>query len=285
MTTPCSLAAHLRAPHPPWPRDQHGVVAVTWGMSIHVQRRRSEGSWRRGRAIHSSSCASLASRSLFLANSTPLSACSPSCRTRRLTIGHRRRACSGWGRRGSLVVMTTRRPTASELEAAAGKAIPDVIAPGLDVLFCGINPGLWSAAVGHHFARPGNRFWKVLHAAGFTPDVVAPEDDRRLLELGLGITNLVPRSSATAAELSAEELRAGGRRLSLVRSAGSGRASSPSWAWAPSGRRSADPPPAWASSPSSSRGQGSGCSRTRAGSKPTTSSMISWLCLGICGRP
>jgi TDG/mug DNA glycosylase family protein len=110
--------------------------------------------------------------------------------------------------------MTTTRPTRHDLEAAAGRRIPDVIAPGLDVLFCGINPGLWSAAVGHHFARPGNRFWKVLHEAGFTPEVVAPADDRCLLELGLGITNLVARSSATAVELSAEELRAGGRRLS-----------------------------------------------------------------------
>jgi len=91
--------------------------------------------------------------------------------------------------------------------------VPDVIAPGLDVLFCGINPGLWSAAVGHHFARPGNRFWKVLQAAGFSPEVIAPEDERRLLELGLGVTNLVPRASAKAAELSGEELRQGGRRL------------------------------------------------------------------------
>jgi TDG/mug DNA glycosylase family protein len=105
------------------------------------------------------------------------------------------------------------RPIRRDLEAAAGRRVPDVIGPGLDVVFCGINPGLWSAAVGHHFARPGNRFWKVLQAAGFSPEVIAPEDDGRLLELGLGVTNLVARSSATAAELTTEELRRGGQRL------------------------------------------------------------------------
>lgn len=105
------------------------------------------------------------------------------------------------------------RPNAHDLAAAAGRGVPDVIGPDLDVLFCGINPGLWSAAVGHHFARPGNRFWKVLHAAGFSPEVLAPADDHLLLHLGLGITNLVPRSSATAAELTRDELRQGGRRL------------------------------------------------------------------------
>jgi TDG/mug DNA glycosylase family protein len=134
--------------------------------------------------------------------------------------------------------MTTTRPTRHDLEAAAGRRIPDVIAPGLDVLFCGINPGLWSAAVGHHFARPGNRFWKVLHEAGFTPEVVAPADDRCLLELGLGITNLVARSSATAAG------------ACPVRWAGGSRASSPLSAWARSGRRSAGRGRESASSPS-----------------------------------
>jgi TDG/mug DNA glycosylase family protein len=81
------------------------------------------------------------------------------------------------------------------------------------VLFCGINPGLWSAAVGHHFARPGNRFWKTLHLAGFTARLLAPDQEPQLLRLGLGITNLVDRASATAADLTAEELRAGARRL------------------------------------------------------------------------
>jgi double-stranded uracil-DNA glycosylase len=91
--------------------------------------------------------------------------------------------------------------------------VPDVIAPGLRVLFCGINPGLYSGAVGHHFARPGNRFWKTLHAAGFTPRVLAPWEERRLLGLRLGVTNLVERATATAAELSREELTRGARRL------------------------------------------------------------------------
>lgn len=100
-----------------------------------------------------------------------------------------------------------------ELAAAAGRRVPDVIAADLDVLFCGINPGLCSAAVGHHFARPGNRFWKVLAGAGFSAEVLAPHEERRLLDVGLGITNLVPRSTATAAELTRDELRLGARRL------------------------------------------------------------------------
>jgi double-stranded uracil-DNA glycosylase len=106
-----------------------------------------------------------------------------------------------------------RSPTREEILAAAGKTVPDVAAPGLTVLFCGINPGLYTAAVGHHFARPGNRFWPALHAAGFTERVLAPHEERRLLDLGYGITNVVARATATADELSAEELLAGGRRL------------------------------------------------------------------------
>jgi double-stranded uracil-DNA glycosylase len=92
--------------------------------------------------------------------------------------------------------------------------VPDVIAPGLDVLFCGINPGLWSAAVGHHFARPGNRFWKALEASGFSGELLDPSDERCLLDLGLGITNLVPRSTATASELGRDELRTGAKHVS-----------------------------------------------------------------------
>ena len=88
-----------------------------------------------------------------------------------------------------------------------------MIAPDLRVLFCGINPGLYSAAVGHHFARPGNRFWKALHGAGFTDRVVSPFDDRSLLEVGLGITNLCPRTTARAEELDPLELRRGARAL------------------------------------------------------------------------
>jgi TDG/mug DNA glycosylase family protein len=91
--------------------------------------------------------------------------------------------------------------------------VADVIRPGLRVLFCGINPGLWSAAVGHHFARPGNRFWKALHLGGLTPRLLAPDEEDELLGLGLGITNLVERATAGAAELGPDELRAGGSRL------------------------------------------------------------------------
>jgi TDG/mug DNA glycosylase family protein len=105
------------------------------------------------------------------------------------------------------------RPTADDLRAAAGKTIPDLIAPDLDVLFCGINPGLYSGATGFHFARPGNRFWPALAAAGFTPRRFAPSEGRQLLALGYGITNLVARTTATAAELSLDELRQGRKRL------------------------------------------------------------------------
>ncbi len=105
------------------------------------------------------------------------------------------------------------RPTKADLLAAADKTVPDVIAPGLDVLFSGINPGLYTAAVGHHFARPGNRFWPALHAAGFTARLVSPYDEQELLALGLGITNVVTRASATADQLGAEELAKGGVAL------------------------------------------------------------------------
>jgi TDG/mug DNA glycosylase family protein len=104
-------------------------------------------------------------------------------------------------------------PTPDELLAAAGRTIPDVLKPGLDVLFCGINPGLWSAWSGHHFARPGNRFWPALHRGGFTPRQLHPTEQDELLSLGLGITNVVERGSAKAAELARAELRAGGRLL------------------------------------------------------------------------
>ena len=105
------------------------------------------------------------------------------------------------------------RPTKEELAAATGRRIPDVIGPGLRVLFCGINPGLYSGAVGHHFARPGNRFWKVLHRSGFTDHELSPFDDRALLDIGIGITNLVGRTTAAAAELDTGELRRGASRL------------------------------------------------------------------------
>ena len=93
------------------------------------------------------------------------------------------------------------------------KPLPDVIAPDLDVLFCGINPSLLSAERGHHFARPGNRFWPAIHLAGFTPRLFTPDEDRELLEHGLGITNVVARPTRTAAELTREELREGAAAL------------------------------------------------------------------------
>lgn len=105
------------------------------------------------------------------------------------------------------------RPTREQIAAAYGRRVRDVAGPGLDVLFVGINPGLYSGAVGHHFARPGNRFWKALNGAGFTPDVVTPFAERRLLQHGLGVTNLVARATARADELSPEELRLGATRL------------------------------------------------------------------------
>lgn len=91
--------------------------------------------------------------------------------------------------------------------------LPDVVAPGLHVLFCGINPGLMSAATGHHFARPGNRFWPALYRSGFTPRQLLPAEQHELLAYGLGITNIVDRPSATAAELTRDELVAGGNQL------------------------------------------------------------------------
>lgn len=105
------------------------------------------------------------------------------------------------------------RPTREQIAAAAGATVPDVIGDGLAVLFCGINPGLYSGATRHHFARPGNRFWKVLHQAGFTPELLSPFDEDGLLARRIGITNLVTRATATAAELGADELRRGARAL------------------------------------------------------------------------
>ena len=105
------------------------------------------------------------------------------------------------------------RPTREQLAAAAGRAIPDVIAPELSVLFCGINPGLYSAATGHHFARPGNRFWPALHHGGFTERQLRPWERDELLARGLGITNLVGRATARADELRPAELVVGARAL------------------------------------------------------------------------
>jgi TDG/mug DNA glycosylase family protein len=110
------------------------------------------------------------------------------------------------------------RPTRAELDAARGRTIEDVLGPDLRVLFCGINPGLYSGATGWHFARPGNRFWKVLHLAGFTDRVLHPSEQGLLPHSGLGVTNLVRRATAVADELAPDEVRAGGERLrALVR--------------------------------------------------------------------
>ena len=104
-------------------------------------------------------------------------------------------------------------PSRADLERARGKSIPDVIAPGLDVLFVGINPSLWSGAVGHHFARPGNRFWRALHEAGFTDRLLFPHEGEALLKQRIGITNLVNRATASADELDTADFRAGARRI------------------------------------------------------------------------
>jgi double-stranded uracil-DNA glycosylase len=105
------------------------------------------------------------------------------------------------------------KPTKAQLLTAAGKTVPDVIGRNLRVLFCGINPGLYSAATRHHFARPGNRFWPVLHGAGFTQRQVAPWEEQELLSQYCGITNLVARATASADELQPEELVTGRRKL------------------------------------------------------------------------
>jgi TDG/mug DNA glycosylase family protein len=109
--------------------------------------------------------------------------------------------------------VTAPRPTPAELRKAKNKTVPDLIASGLSVLFCGINPGLYTAAIGHHFGRPGNRFWPTLHGAGFTPRLLDPDEEQELLPLGYGITNVVARATAAADELKEKEIVAGGRLL------------------------------------------------------------------------
>ncbi len=110
--------------------------------------------------------------------------------------------------------MTPPKPTKDEIRAAFGQMVPDIIAPELHVLFCGINPSLYSAAVGHHFARPGNRFWPTLNAAGFTARLLAPFEDNDLLQLRYGLTNIVERATARADELDPKELITAQQRLS-----------------------------------------------------------------------
>jgi TDG/mug DNA glycosylase family protein len=105
------------------------------------------------------------------------------------------------------------KPTKSDLLAARNKTVADIIAEDLRVLFCGINPGLYSAAIGCHFGRPGNRFWPIMHLAGFTPRLFSPYDQQELVPLGYGITNFVMRATATADELSRDEFIMGGKIL------------------------------------------------------------------------
>jgi len=105
------------------------------------------------------------------------------------------------------------KPTKAQLLAARNKLVPDLIANNLIVLFAGINPGLYTAAVGRHFGRPGNRFWPALRDGGFTPRLFSPFEESLLLELKFGITNIVERATARADELTDDELRAGGQRL------------------------------------------------------------------------
>ena len=109
--------------------------------------------------------------------------------------------------------MTRSKPSRAELEAARDRLLPDVLAPDLVVLFSGINPGLYSAWTGQHFARPGNRFWPALHASGFTPRLLRPDQQGDLLDFGLGVTNVVPRATARADELTKDEIVAGGEVL------------------------------------------------------------------------
>jgi TDG/mug DNA glycosylase family protein len=110
-------------------------------------------------------------------------------------------------------LLTPWKPTKAQLLSARNKLVPDLAAKNLIVLFAGINPGLYTAAIGHHFGRPGNRFWPALYSGGFTPRLFSPFEASLLLDLKFGITNVVERATARADELTADELRAGARRL------------------------------------------------------------------------
>jgi TDG/mug DNA glycosylase family protein len=105
------------------------------------------------------------------------------------------------------------KPTKAQLLAARNQSIPDLVAKDLIVLFAGINPGLYTAAIGRHFGRPGNRFWPALYGGGFTPRLFSPFEGSLLLDLKFGITNIVERATVRADELTDDELRDGGRRL------------------------------------------------------------------------
>jgi double-stranded uracil-DNA glycosylase len=108
------------------------------------------------------------------------------------------------------------KPTKDEIRAAAGRTVPDVIAPGLRVLFCGINPGLYSGVTGHHFARPGNRFWPALHAAGFTPRLLEPQEQFELLDYGIGVTNAAERTTPGSGDLRKGDFAGAAERLAAI---------------------------------------------------------------------
>ncbi|HEX3356742.1 MAG TPA: G/U mismatch-specific DNA glycosylase [Tepidisphaeraceae bacterium] len=105
------------------------------------------------------------------------------------------------------------KPTKEQLAAAVNKTTPDLIGPNLKVLFVGINPGLYSAATGRHFARPGNRFWPALRDGGFTNGLMSPFDSHELLQHGYGITNICRRATVAADELTRDELIHGAKLL------------------------------------------------------------------------
>jgi len=126
---------------------------------------------------------------------------------------HRRQNALQAHRRKNRPLVTPWKPTKAQLLAAHNKTVPDLVAKNLIALFVGINPGLYTAAIGRHFGRPGNRFWPALHVGGFTPRLFSPFESSLLLDLNFGITNLVARATARADELTDDELRAGGQRL------------------------------------------------------------------------
>jgi G:T/U-mismatch repair DNA glycosylase len=161
------------------------------------------------------------------------------------------------------------KPTKAQLLAAHDKLVPDLVAKNLIVLFAGINPGLYTAAIGRHFGRPGNRFWPALHDGGFTPRLFSPFEGSLLLDLKFGITNIVQRATARADELTADELRASGQRLEAKVKRGAPR-SSPSSASAPTASSPASKTPASASKRPPSAAATPGSSPTPAASTPTT---------------
>ena len=170
--------------------------------------------------------------------------------------------------------MAGTRFTRAQLDACRGATVPDLLGgpadPPTKLLFVGINPGLWTAAAGAHFARPGNRFWPALHLAGITPRPVdasagmSADDVRMVLDAGIGITNLVPVATARADELTHDELRHGGQRAGRAGRSGVARTWSLSWASPRTGRPSAHATPSVGRQPERSGDAACGCCRTRA---------------------